>query len=108
MYVSVAKSITTSWRLLEVNQSFHLFYLRISKFQLNTPPPPPPFLPFAALFSKLTAQKFMGVGVSNHKQQIEFCLGKACKTKVRLIIRVPFREARGQKQEERVGEGGRG
>ena len=103
MYVSVAKSITTSWWLLEVYQSFHLFYLRISKFQLNTPPPPPPFLPFAALFSKLTAQKFMGVGVSNHKQLIEFCLEK-----VRLIIHVPFREARGQKQEERVGEGGRG
>ena len=104
MYVSVAKLITTSWWLLEANQSFHLFYLRISKFQLNTPPP---LLPFA-VFSKLTTQKFMGVGVSNHKQQIKFCLGKACKTKVRLIIHVPFREARGQKQEERVGEGGSG
>ena len=54
------------------------------------------------------AQKFMGVGVglANHRQhkRKKSWLGKACKTKVH----VPFREARGQKQKERVSEGGGG
>ena len=49
----------------------------------------------------------MGVRVTNHRQhKKKSCLGKACKTKVRLTMHVPFREARGQKPEGRVGGGG--
>ena len=53
------------------------------------------------------AMRFMGVGVGlannrQHKRKKSW-LGKACKTKVH----VPFREARGQKQKERVREGGK-
>ena len=40
----------------------------------------------------------MGVGVANYEQQ----KGKGYKTKVRFTIHVPFREARGQEQEETV------
>ena len=51
----------------------------------------------------------MVVGLANHEEQKKYYLGKAYKTKVRmLVMHAPFREARGQKRKERVGGGGEG
>ena len=42
----------------------------------------------------------MVVGLANHKEQKKYYLGKAYKTKVRmLVMHAPFREARGKKTE---------
>ena len=52
----------------------------------------------------------MVVGLANHKEQKKYYLGKAYKTKVRmLVMHAPFREARGKKTEgESWGRGGGG